>query len=1632
LFRENHSAGGLIQTPDGGKVSLIQNLYISNKTRNPKVKGVNEFVNNVVYDWGNGNRLDQDFNYGWAGDAYIMGGSAGVSEVNIINNYFVGGPLTPPSKTTPFSRGTGTFNVYGSGNYFDNNKNGILDGAPVPFDTVGYAGISGDAFRHQAYAYPAANTTMTAEQSYQHVIDSVGAFYPRRDQVDGLMIDEVKSKGTKGLYAYRETDLPFSNGGLGDVFSAPAPVDTDGDGMPDAWEDANGLNKNNKADAVAFSASYPQYLNIEVYINSLVSTPPPVFIKSPTAVTLAATSQELPSPNSTVNISWVDNSDNETNFVLERGTDGVNFTDINHPAANATVYVDNGGLVPNATYYYRIKSVNGTDQSSYSTIVSIKTPPIASAPSVTSSPNPANGFQYAALTSGSIALKWSGSTNTVTYSVYLGTDAANLVKKADVAYSTAPTYTATGLANNTTYYWRVDAVNSKGLAQGVVWSFRTPPIIPQGLVGYWAFDEPLDAQTTQVTDSTSYANTGIIGLDADNQGIRIPGKLKNGLDFATADPSIYVVKLPNQDQLYLDKSSFSISFWMKAPATLLPQDNNTSAYLLCKGSITKNNTTGALGRRFDIEFKNKQIRFAIDDDNDANGGGKDELAASGTPFFTNNWVHVVAIRDVTAKKLLLYMNGALVTSVAITKANAGIGEASALVLGNIGELEFLAATNKPAPYKGMLDEVRLYNYVLTTPEITALASVKNTQTIAFDTIAAKKVGDADFGAHAIASSGLPVSLSSSNTAIATVVNGQIHVVAAGTATITATQAGNANYYAAAAKSQVLSVTKYDQSITFGALPAKTIGDADFDASATASSGLGVVYNSSDSTVATVVNGLIHIVGAGSATITATQTGNATFSAASPVSQDLTVIKKSQTITFNALATKTVGDADFDALATASSGLSVVYSSSDSTVGTIVNGLIHIVGAGSATITATQTGDATFSAANPVSQDLTVIKKSQTITFNTLATKTVGDADFDASATASSGLGVVYSSSDSTVATVVNGLIHIVGAGNATITATQTGDASFSAASPVSQDLTVIKKTQTITFNTITTKTVGDADFDASATASSGLGVVYSSSDSTVATVVNGLIHIVGAGNATITATQTGNAICSAASPVSLDLTVIKKTQTITFNALAAKIIGDADFQITATAGSGLPVAFSSSNLQVASVSNGTVHITGAGTATITATQAGDATFYAASTTQVLTVKGLNLQVLAQDGDNGKVNDNSIKPNIKIVNNDQVAVAYNQLTARYWFTAENFAGINTWIDYAQLGSSQVSMKYVALAQPLNGALGYIEYSFNAATSLLPGTNSGPIQSRLSNKDYGVFNETDDYSYQNGNAYAANSHITLYRNGSLVWGTEPTAAAPIVKLKVLTANSNNRTDGNSISTTLVINNEGNMPVTYNDLAVRYWFTSDGAAPLNYWIDYAKLGVANFAAQFIKTAPALSGGDTYFELKPNAALGTFYPLSTTGNIQYRIAKNNWSAFNEADDHSYMPKGPLAENSHVTVYYKGQLIYGTEPAAAVINSFASRIAATPGNDIEDTQLSGVETVVYPNPTADKLYIKLNRKLEYGALVKLFGPNGQLLSTSKLNTTEAILSLGNLAAGMYMIQVENGVTVDRKKVIKN
>jgi len=88
--------------------------------------------------------------------------------------------------------------------------------------------------------------------------------------------------------------------------------------------------------------------------------------------------------------------------------------------------------------------------------------------------------------------------------------------------------------------------------------------------------------------------------------------------------------------------------------------------------------------------------------------------------------------------------------------------------------------------------------------------------------------------------------------------------------------------------QTFTTSKYDQVITFAELTDKTTNDPDFDAGATSDLGLDVAYTSSNEQVATIVSGLIHIVGAGTTDITASQEGNDTVNVATPVVQSLTV------------------------------------------------------------------------------------------------------------------------------------------------------------------------------------------------------------------------------------------------------------------------------------------------------------------------------------------------------------------------------------------------------------------------------------------------------------------------------------------------------------------------------------------------------------------------------------------------------------------------------------------------------------------------------------------------------------------------------------------------------------------------
>ena len=169
-----------------------------------------------------------------------------------------------------------------------------------------------------------------------------------------------------------------------------------------------------------------------------------------------------------------------------------------------------------------------------------------------------------------------------------------------------------------------------------------------------------------------------------------------------------------------------------------------------------------------------------------------------------------------------------------------------------------------------------------------------------------------------------------------------------------------------------------QSITFNALSNKSATDANFDVTATASSGLAVSFTSATSSVCTVTtSGTVDILKGGTCTINSDQSGGTSgatsYAAASRVIQSFTVNKVSQTISFDlsGIGSKNLESSDFSISATGgASGSSVTFSSANAYC-TVSGSTVHIVSAGTCVIAADQVGNDIYSAASQVTQSFVV-------------------------------------------------------------------------------------------------------------------------------------------------------------------------------------------------------------------------------------------------------------------------------------------------------------------------------------------------------------------------------------------------------------------------------------------------------------------------------------------------------------------------------------------------------------------------------------------------------------------------------------------------------------------------------------
>jgi hypothetical protein len=258
---------------------------------------------------------------------------------------------------------------------------------------------------------------------------------------------------------------------------------------------------------------------------------------------------------------------------------------------------------------------------------------------------------------------------------------------------------------------------------------------------------------------------------------------------------------------------------------------------------------------------------------------------------------------------------------------------------------------------------------------------------------------------------------------------------------------------------IYQTTNQNQTITFAAIADHTFGDPPIQLVAAASSGLPVAFSVASGPATLSSSNVLTLTGAGAVTVEADQPGASGFNPATPVDLSFNVAKANQSIAFAPVPSHSAGDAPFALTATTSSGLPA-YFAILSGPGLINSNIVTLVGAGTVTAVAWQPGNSNYNAAATVQCSFNVSKIPQTITFGALSQQEVGDVPFPLNATASSGLPVSLEVL-SGPATLSGNVVTLTGWGTVTVSASQPGNGTYSAAPNVVQSFFVVLPNNTI-------------------------------------------------------------------------------------------------------------------------------------------------------------------------------------------------------------------------------------------------------------------------------------------------------------------------------------------------------------------------------------------------------------------------------------------------------------------------------------------------------------------------------------------------------------------------------------------
>jgi hypothetical protein len=463
--------------------------------------------------------------------------------------------------------------------------------------------------------------------------------------------------------------------------------------------------------------------------------------------------------------------------------------------------------------------------------------------------------------------------------------------------------------------------------------------------------------------------------------------------------------------------------------------------------------------------------------------------------------------------------------------------------------------------------------------------------------------------------------------------GALSVTSAGTCLVTATKAQDPNYNSVSSPPTTVTFAKADQAALSVTSTSGTYGTG-LTLTTSGGSGMGAVsYSAIDGTASncTVAGDVLSVSSAGTCSVTATKAGDGNYNPVSSLPTTVTFAKADQATLSVTSTSGTFGSA---LMLTTSGGsgtgaVSYALDSGGTAPGCTLNaGSLSVSSTGTCLVTATKAGDGNY---NPVSSSQATVTFAPAAQAPLSVTSTSGTYGSGLTLTTSGGSGtgaVSYAVVDGTASgcSITAGVLSVSSAGTCLVTATKAGDANYNVASSTQTTVSFGPADQAALTLTSASGTFGSG-LKLTTSGGSGTGAVsYAVVDGTASgcSITAGVLSVSSAGTCLVTATKAADTNYNSKSSPQTTVSFAKAPQSITFTSQppAQPQVGGG-YTVAATAGSGLPVAFSidpSSGTGVCSIAGAVVSFTGAGSCVIDADQAGNGNYLAASTSrQTLTV-----------------------------------------------------------------------------------------------------------------------------------------------------------------------------------------------------------------------------------------------------------------------------------------------------------------------------------------------------------------------------------------------------------------------------